>query len=112
MPNANDSKMQGNRSTGCLSPLTQVRDTYVCEDAIVLVTTDRQSAFDRQLAQVPFKGAVLNQVCYSIRSIAADPLMWPSCVLLSGKNCVASCLKILAGIEVSTDSAPRLLPSE
>ncbi|CAN0503079.1 unnamed protein product, partial [Laminaria digitata] len=39
----------------------QVRDTYVCDEAIVLVTTDRQSAFDRQLARVPFKGAVLNQ---------------------------------------------------
>lgn len=42
--------------------LPKVRDTYVCDDAIVLVTTDRQSAFDRQLAKVPFKGAVLNQV--------------------------------------------------
>lgn len=39
----------------------KVRDTYICDDAIVLVTTDRQSAFDRQLATVPFKGAVLNQ---------------------------------------------------
>jgi phosphoribosylaminoimidazole-succinocarboxamide synthase len=27
----------------------------------VIVTTDRQSAFDRLLAAVPFKGAVLNQ---------------------------------------------------
>ncbi|CAM9947115.1 unnamed protein product, partial [Discosporangium mesarthrocarpum] len=39
----------------------KVRDTYVCDDAVVLVTTDRQSAFDRQLARVPFKGAVLNK---------------------------------------------------
>ena len=39
----------------------KVRDTYVSEDMIVLVSTDRQSAFDRALAQVPFKGAVLNQ---------------------------------------------------
>ncbi|KAG5176802.1 hypothetical protein JKP88DRAFT_270814 [Tribonema minus] len=38
-----------------------VRDTYVSDDFIVLVSTDRQSAFDRALAQVPFKGAVLNQ---------------------------------------------------
>jgi len=27
---------------------------------LALVTTDRQSGFDRMLAQVPFKGAVLN----------------------------------------------------
>jgi phosphoribosylaminoimidazole-succinocarboxamide synthase len=33
----------------------------MCEDFIVLVSTDRQSAFDRALAQVPFKGAVLNR---------------------------------------------------
>lgn len=38
----------------------KVRDVYICEDFIVLVSTDRQSAFDRQLAAVPFKGQVLN----------------------------------------------------
>ncbi|CAN0461003.1 unnamed protein product, partial [Phaeothamnion confervicola] len=39
----------------------KVRDTYTCDDCIVLVSTDRQSAFDRQLAHIPFKGSVLNQ---------------------------------------------------
>lgn len=38
----------------------KVRDTYDCDDCIVIVTTDRQSAFDRLLAAVPFKGRVLN----------------------------------------------------
>ena len=38
----------------------KVRDTYDCGDCIVIVTTDRQSAFDRLLAAVPFKGRVLN----------------------------------------------------
>ena len=38
----------------------KVRDTYKCEDHIVIVATDRQSAFDRQLTSVPFKGQVLN----------------------------------------------------
>jgi len=38
----------------------KVRDIYKCNDFILLVTTDRQSAFDRQLASVPFKGQVLN----------------------------------------------------
>eukprot|EP00899_Mesostigma_viride_P029367 jgi/Mesvir1/9615/Mv17241-RA.1 len=38
----------------------KVRDTYVAGDKLVLVTTDRQSAFDRVLASIPFKGQVLN----------------------------------------------------
>jgi phosphoribosylaminoimidazole-succinocarboxamide synthase len=40
----------------------KVRDTFDLGDRLVLVTTDRQSAFDRILASVPFKGQVLNQV--------------------------------------------------
>jgi phosphoribosylaminoimidazole-succinocarboxamide synthase len=38
----------------------KVRDQYRRGDTLVLVTTDRQSAFDRVLATVPFKGQVLN----------------------------------------------------
>lgn len=38
----------------------KVRDTYDCGDCLVIATTDRQSAFDRLLASVPFKGRVLN----------------------------------------------------
>ena len=38
-----------------------MRDTYDLGDKLVIVTTDRQSAFDRLLAAVPFKGQVLNQ---------------------------------------------------
>ncbi|MDX1900538.1 MAG: phosphoribosylaminoimidazolesuccinocarboxamide synthase [Gammaproteobacteria bacterium] len=38
----------------------KVRDTYDLGDRLVLITTDRQSAFDRVLASVPFKGQVLN----------------------------------------------------
>ena len=38
----------------------KVRDRYEGNDKLALVTTDRQSGFDRQLAKVPFKGAVLN----------------------------------------------------
>lgn len=40
----------------------KVRDTFDLGDRLVLITTDRQSAFDRVLAEVPFKGQVLNQV--------------------------------------------------
>lgn len=39
----------------------KVRDTYDLGDRVVIVTTDRQSAFDRLLASIPFKGQVLNQ---------------------------------------------------
>jgi phosphoribosylaminoimidazole-succinocarboxamide synthase len=39
----------------------KVRDQYDFNDKIALITTDRQSAFDRVLAAIPFKGQVLNQ---------------------------------------------------
>lgn len=39
-------------------PQGKVRDTYDLGDKLVVVTTDRQSAFDRLLASVPFKGQV------------------------------------------------------
>ena len=38
---------------------TKVRDVYESGEHLVLVTTDRQSAFDRVLASIPFKGQVL-----------------------------------------------------
>jgi len=44
----------GDKRTG------KVRDQYDLGDKIALVTTDRQSAFDRVLASIPFKGQVLN----------------------------------------------------
>ena len=46
---------KGKKKTG------KVRDQYDIGDKIVLITTDRQSAFDRVLASIPFKGQVLNQ---------------------------------------------------
>jgi phosphoribosylaminoimidazole-succinocarboxamide synthase len=47
--------LKGNEKTG------KVRDQYDAGNKIVLITTDRQSAFDRVLAAIPFKGQVLNQ---------------------------------------------------
>mmetsp|Transcript_9318 Transcript_9318/g.18654 ORF Transcript_9318/g.18654 Transcript_9318/m.18654 type:complete len:337 (+) Transcript_9318:45-1055(+) len=39
----------------------KVRDTYPApESRLLLLTTDRQSAFDRHLCSIPFKGSVLN----------------------------------------------------
>ena len=40
----------------------KVRDTYDLGDDLLMVTTDRLSGFDRHLADIPFKGEVLNQV--------------------------------------------------
>lgn len=40
----------------------KVRDVYIGEDKIILVSTDRHSSFDRIIAHVPFKGEVLNQI--------------------------------------------------
>lgn len=44
----------GNKKEG------KVRDRYEVGDKLVLITTDRQSAFDRVLTTIPFKGQVLN----------------------------------------------------
>ncbi len=41
----------------------KVRDSYSLGNGTrLIVTTDRQSAFDRVLAEIPYKGAVLNQL--------------------------------------------------
>jgi phosphoribosylaminoimidazole-succinocarboxamide synthase len=40
----------------------KVRDTYDLGDKLILITTDRQSAFDRVIAAVPYKGQVLNLI--------------------------------------------------
>ena len=38
----------------------KVRDIYLQKDKRILITTDRQSAFDVILGHIPFKGTVLN----------------------------------------------------
>ena len=50
------------RISGSERKAGKVRDRYDCGKHLALVTTDRQSGFDRQLALVPFKGQVLNLV--------------------------------------------------
>ncbi len=42
----------------------KVRDTYRQGDRLVLVTTDRLSAFDHILTTLPFKGDLLNQLAH------------------------------------------------
>ena len=50
-----DFPMLGEKYTG------KVRDVYISDDEVFLITTDRQSAFDINLAHVPFKGQILTQ---------------------------------------------------
>lgn len=40
----------------------KVRDIYFKNDKRILITTDRQSAFDVILGHIPYKGAILNQL--------------------------------------------------
>lgn len=40
----------------------KVRDFYILADKRIIITTDRQSAFDVILGCIPYKGAVLNQL--------------------------------------------------
>lgn len=39
----------------------KVRDVYIQEDKIILISTDRHSSFDRIIAHIPYKGQVLTQ---------------------------------------------------
>jgi phosphoribosylaminoimidazole-succinocarboxamide synthase len=51
----------------------KVRDTYAHGDRLILVTTDRISAFDHILRQpIPFKGQVLNQLAAYFFEATAD----------------------------------------
>src|SRR3989338_6867791 len=40
----------------------KVRDIYVAKNTVTLISTDRHSSFDRNIAFIPFKGEVLNQI--------------------------------------------------
>ncbi len=53
----------------------KVRDVYMFDDLIVMVATDRISAFDCVLPEgIPFKGQVLNQVAASFLDATSDIL--------------------------------------
>ncbi|PIP68745.1 phosphoribosylaminoimidazolesuccinocarboxamide synthase [Candidatus Nomurabacteria bacterium CG22_combo_CG10-13_8_21_14_all_32_8] len=40
----------------------KVRDIYTKPESVILISTDRHSSFDRNIAYIPFKGEVLNQI--------------------------------------------------
>ncbi len=50
----------------------KVRDSYQRDDCLIIITTDRISAFDRVLGTIPFKGQILNQLAdYWFKSTAS-----------------------------------------
>lgn len=70
----------------------KVRDFYILDDKRVVITTDRQSAFDRNLGHVPYKGAVLNQLAAfwfnkTKHIITNHQIEMPDPNVLIAKNC-------------------------
>lgn len=70
----------------------KVRDIYINDNKRILITTDRQSAFDVILGNIPFKGAVLNQLAAfwfeKTKKIVANHMMsLPHPNVLIAKNC-------------------------
>jgi len=70
----------------------KVRDFYFDNNQRILITTDRQSAFDVILGHIPYKGAVLNQLsafwfeqCQDI--IENHMISVPDANVMIGKNC-------------------------
>ncbi len=50
----------------------KVRDLYLSEDEILMITTDRLSAFDVVLTSIPCKGAILNAIAVEAFNATAD----------------------------------------
>lgn len=70
----------------------KVRDFYVRDNERILITTDRQSAFDVNIGFVPYKGAVLNQLSAfwfeNTRDIVPNHMIsTPDPNVMVGKNC-------------------------
>ena len=92
-----------------------MRDTYDLGDKLVIVTTDRQSAFDRLLAAVPFKGQVLNETSAwwmgQTQHIVKNALLAGGCALLSPDAVAAAARRQLSacGVAAFLDPLPALL---
>ncbi len=70
----------------------KVRDFYIKDDRRILITTDRQSAFDVILGCIPFKGSVLNMLSafwfQETKHIVPNHMIdMPDENVLIGKNC-------------------------
>lgn len=72
----------------------KVRDFYIMDNKRILITTDRQSAFDVNLGYVPYKGTILTMLtafwfekCRDI--ISSHMIAVPDPNVMIGKNCQA-----------------------
>lgn len=70
----------------------KVRDFYVLPDKRIIITTDRQSAFDVNLGHIPFKGAVLNMLAAfwfdkTKKIVPNHVISMPHPNVLMAKNC-------------------------
>ncbi len=70
----------------------KVRDFYVLDDKRVIITTDRQSAFDMVLGHIPFKGSVLNSLAAfwfekTKKIVANQVISIPDLNVTIAKNC-------------------------
>jgi phosphoribosylaminoimidazole-succinocarboxamide synthase len=71
----------------------KVRDVYSQKDKIIMISTDRYSAFDRNLALIPCKGQVLTQISKfwfeQTKDIVANHVInFPDPNVVIGKKCV------------------------
>jgi len=81
-----DFKNLGEKYTG------KVRDVYIQKDKVILISTDRYSAFDRNLALIPSKGQVLTQTSkfwfQNTKDIVANHVIdFPDPNVVVGKKC-------------------------
>lgn len=70
----------------------KVRDFYIKDNKRILITTDRQSAFDVILGHIPYKGSVLNMLSAfwfeQTKNIVPNHMIAvPDANVLIGKNC-------------------------
>src|SRR5579859_4066934 len=70
----------------------KVRDFYCKNDQRILITTDRQSAFDVNIGYIPYKGAVVNQLSAfwfeNTQDIIENHMIsTPDPNVMVGKNC-------------------------
>ena len=71
----------------------KVRDVYKQKDRVVMISTDRYSAFDRNLALIPYKGQVLTQISKfwfeQTRDIVPNHVIdFPDPNVVVGKKCM------------------------
>ncbi|MEK9182817.1 MAG: phosphoribosylaminoimidazolesuccinocarboxamide synthase, partial [Patescibacteria group bacterium] len=81
-----DFKNLGEKYTG------KVRDVYIQPNRVIMVSTDRYSAFDRNLALIPCKGQVLTQISKfwfeQTKDIVPNHVMdFPDPNVVVGKKC-------------------------